>query len=137
MSATPAKLYSCDTLLKGLAQDLQDMAAAFGPCIQEEDAVVRPRHLAWHGEVPTADQPHIRDRLRRRAKGAGGDSRPARPGAAGDAVDARGLEGFGDDHRRQDGGEPPRQHRLPRARGAQQQIWNTTPASGSALPRIA
>jgi hypothetical protein len=27
--------------------------------IQEEDAVVRLQHLARHGEVPAADQPHI------------------------------------------------------------------------------
>jgi hypothetical protein len=94
-SRTPAKLYSYDTLLKGLAQDLQDMAAALRPCIQAEDAVVRPRHLARPGEVPTADQPHTRDRLRRRATRAGRDQRRAGAGAAGDAVEARGLEGLG------------------------------------------
>jgi hypothetical protein len=35
------------------------------------DAVVRQRPLAWHGEVLTADQPHLRDRLVRGAKGGG------------------------------------------------------------------
>jgi hypothetical protein len=29
-SATPAKLYSCETLIERLAQDLEDMAAALG-----------------------------------------------------------------------------------------------------------
>jgi hypothetical protein len=32
---------------------------------------------------------------------------------------ARGLDGVGQGHLRQDGGEPPRQHRLARAGGAQ------------------
>jgi hypothetical protein len=41
-SRTPAKLYSCKTLLERLAQDLQAMAADLRPFIQEEDAVVRP-----------------------------------------------------------------------------------------------
>jgi hypothetical protein len=39
-SRTPAKLYIYETLLQRLAQDLQDMAAALGPFIQEEHAVV-------------------------------------------------------------------------------------------------
>ena len=38
---TPAKLYSCETILEWLAQDLQDMAAALGPFIHEEHAMVR------------------------------------------------------------------------------------------------
>ena len=42
------------------------------------------------------------------------------PVQAGDAVDARGLNGLGEGHRRQDGGEPPGQHRRARPRGAEQ-----------------
>jgi hypothetical protein len=34
------------------------------------------------------------------------DERRAVTGEAGDAMDARGFEGFGEGHRRQDGGEP-------------------------------
>jgi hypothetical protein len=34
------RLYSDETLLERLAQDLEDMAAELGPCIQEEHAMV-------------------------------------------------------------------------------------------------
>ena len=50
-SRTPAKIYACDTLLKRLAQGLEDLAAEFGQLIQDEHAVVRPRHLARHRHV--------------------------------------------------------------------------------------
>ena len=88
MSSTHAKLYSCDTLLQRLAQDLEDMPPELRPFIDEENAVVRPRHLARHGEGPAADQPHIRDRLMRGATRPGGDDGGAPPGEAGDAMDA-------------------------------------------------
>ena len=58
-SATPAKLYSCEPLLERLAQDLKAMAAALGPFIQEEHAVVGQRHLTRHRHVAATDQPHI------------------------------------------------------------------------------
>ena len=103
--STPARLYVYDTLLERLAQDLQDMAAALGPFIQEEHAVVGQRHLAGHRYVAAADQPRIRDGLVGRAKRAGRDQRRAVAGEAGDTMDARGLNGFGEGHRRQDGGE--------------------------------
>jgi hypothetical protein len=45
-SRTRGRVYACDSILERLAQDLQDMAAALRPCIQAEDAVVRPRHLS-------------------------------------------------------------------------------------------
>jgi hypothetical protein len=73
------------TCVKGLAQDLQDMAAEPGPFIQEAPAVVRPRHLPGHGEVPTADQPHLRDGVMRGGKGADQDQGGASAGEAGDA----------------------------------------------------
>jgi hypothetical protein len=41
-SMTPARLYLDDTFLERLAQDLEDMAAALGPCIQEAHAMVGP-----------------------------------------------------------------------------------------------
>ena len=55
--------HSCDTLLQPLPQGLEDVASELRPFIQGAHAGVRPRPLAWHGEVPTADQPHIRDRM--------------------------------------------------------------------------
>jgi hypothetical protein len=46
------------------------------------------------------------------ASGRRGRRGGAGAGATGHAVDARGLQGFGQTHGRQDGGQPPRQPRL-------------------------
>jgi hypothetical protein len=68
-----------------------------------------------------------------RATRAGRDPRRVVAGEAGDAVDTPGLKSLGEGHRRQDGGEPPGQHRRARSRGAEQeQMMVTTPASPSA-----
>ena len=67
-SRTPAKLYSYETLLERLPQDLQDMAAELGQFIQEEHAVVRQRDLARHRHVAATDQPHIRDGVKKKKK---------------------------------------------------------------------
>jgi hypothetical protein len=48
------RLYLCDALLERLAQDLEDVAAALRPCIQQENAVVRPRHFAGHRDLAAA-----------------------------------------------------------------------------------
>jgi hypothetical protein len=39
MFSTPAKLYVYETLLERLPPDLQDVAAALGPCIQGEHTI--------------------------------------------------------------------------------------------------
>jgi hypothetical protein len=52
--------------------DLEVVTAALGELIQEEDAMVRPRHVARQREVSAANQPHIRDGVMRGAKQAGG-----------------------------------------------------------------
>jgi hypothetical protein len=57
----PARLSVEDTLLKRLAQNFQDVAAALGAFIQTQDAMMSPRHLARHGDVPAGTQTHIRD----------------------------------------------------------------------------
>jgi hypothetical protein len=92
---TPAKLYGYETLLKRLAQDLQDMAAALGPFIQKEHAMVGQRHFSRHRHVASADQPRIRDGMVGRATWAGRDPHRAGAGEARDAVDTRGLKGLG------------------------------------------
>jgi hypothetical protein len=137
-SRTSAKIYVYQTLLERLAQDLQDMAAALGPCIQEAHAVVGQRHLAGHRHVTTADQPRIRNGLVGRATRAGSDQRRAVAGEAGDAVNPRGLNGFGEGHCRQDGGESAGQHRRAHPWGTKEKhIMGRTPASPSALhPRL-
>jgi hypothetical protein len=86
---TCGRLYLQDTILERLPQDLQDMAAARGPCIQEAHAVVGPRHLARPRHVATADQPRIGEGVMGGATRAGGDDGGA---AAGDAVNARRVD---------------------------------------------
>jgi hypothetical protein len=44
--STPVRLYVYDAVLQRLAQHLQGVAAALGPFIQEEGAVVGPRRPA-------------------------------------------------------------------------------------------
>jgi hypothetical protein len=89
---TPAKLSAYDTLLKRLAQGLQDMTPELLPFIQEEHAMTCLQHFARHREVPAADQPHSGDRLVRGAKPAGRDHRRTLARQAGDAVEARGRK---------------------------------------------
>jgi hypothetical protein len=135
-AAKPARWRMCGRLFVGDALLEEDVAPELREFVQKEHAMVRPRHLAWHGEVPPTDQPDVRDRVVRGAERAARDHRRAGAGAASHAVDARGLEGFRQAHRRQDGGEPPRQPRLARPRGAEQEeIWVRTPASASCSPR--
>jgi hypothetical protein len=74
-SRTCGRLYFCDALLKRLAQNLQDMAAALRPFIQKENAVVRQRHFAGHRHLPATDQPDIRNGV------VGSAKRPRRPAA--------------------------------------------------------
>jgi hypothetical protein len=69
---------------------------------------MRPRPLAGHGHLPAADQPDVGDDVVRGAEGPRGDQGRARVGQAIDAVEARGLGGIGQGHRRQEGGVPPR-----------------------------
>jgi hypothetical protein len=83
---TPARLYSCETILKRLPQDLEDMAAELGQFVQEEHAIVGQRHVARLRHVAPTDQPHIRDGVVGRAKRAGGDPRHTGAGKPRDAV---------------------------------------------------
>ena len=66
------------------------------------------------------------------ATGASRHQRGAVAGEACDTVDTRDLNGFGEGHRRQDGGEPPGQHRRARPRGTEEKdVMDRTPAFGS------
>src|SRR5215510_56304 len=136
-SSTPAKLYIHETLLERLAQDLEPMAATLRQFVQADDAVVRQRHLARHRHLAPADPPDVRDGVMRGAEQAGGDQCRAVAREAGDAMDARRLDGFGQGHRRQDGGESPGQHGRAGPRGAEQEdVVRRTPASRSASPEL-
>jgi hypothetical protein len=105
-SRTPARLYLHDTFLERLPQDLEDMAAALGPFIQEAHAVVGPRHLARPRHVAPADQPHIGEGVMGGAKRPGRDQGRTIAHEASQAVDARGLNGFGQGHLWQESREP-------------------------------
>jgi hypothetical protein len=91
-SRTRGRLYSCDALLKRLAQDLEHMTAKLGPFIQEEYAVVGQRDFARHGHV--ADQPRIRNGMARRGKRAGRDTHRADASKAGDTVEVCSVDGL-------------------------------------------
>jgi hypothetical protein len=71
------------------------VACALGPLIQDEHAVVGPRHVAGLRHLAAADQADIREGVMRGATGARGDPGGAGAGEAGDAVDAGGVEGAG------------------------------------------
>ena len=134
-SMTCGRLSVYDSPLERWPPALQDVAAELGQFIQEEHAIVGQRHLARHRYVAAADQPRIRDGMVGRAKRAGRDQRRAVAGEAGDAVDTRGLNGLGEGHRRQDGGESACQHRLARPwRTKEEDVMVRTPASPSASP---
>jgi hypothetical protein len=92
------------------------MAAALRKLIETHNPVVRQRYLAWHGHLAPTDQPDVRNGVVRSAKGARGDHGGADAGQASHAMDARGLQCFGQAQRRQDGGQPPRQPRCSRPR---------------------
>jgi hypothetical protein len=88
------------------------MAPALRPCILKAHAVGRQRTLPRQRHMATADHPPILNRLVGGATRARRHLRRARAGTAGDAVDARDLDGFGEGHICQDSGEAARQHRL-------------------------
>ena len=104
------------------------MALQLRKFVQEQDAVVRPRHLPRPQPLPPADQPHTRNRVVRRTTRARGHQGGAGAGEAGDAVDAGGVEGFGQAHRRQDGDEAAGQPRLPFPKWRQEEVMVSTPA---------
>jgi hypothetical protein len=93
---TCQRLYAYDTLLERLAQDLQDVATELRQFIQKEHLMVRQRHLAGQRHLSPTDPAHIGDRVVRGANRAGGDQRRAVAGEAGDAMDAGGVDGFGE-----------------------------------------
>jgi hypothetical protein len=112
-----------------LAQDLQDMPPELRQFIQGENAAVRQRHLARHGDVPPTAQPDIGDGMMRGATRPARDHRRPAAREPGNAVDARGLKGLGRGHGWQDGREPLRQHRRARPwRIKEEQMMVRTPA---------
>jgi hypothetical protein len=95
---------------------------------------MRQGYLPRHRQLAAADQADIGDGVVGGAEGAGGDDGGTPAGEAGDAMDTGGLERFRQARRRQEGGEAPRQPRLPCLRRAEEQdMMVTTPAGSSPL----
>jgi hypothetical protein len=133
-STTCGRLYFCDPLLKRLAQDLEDVTPELRECSEEEHAVVCPRHLCRQRHLTAADQPHLRNRMMGGATRLRGHKGRAPAGQAGNAMDARGFDGLGQRHLRQERREASRQPRCPRPRGTQQEdVGVRTPGSRLAL----
>jgi hypothetical protein len=76
--------------------------------------MAHPQLSTRQRQLAAPDQPHIGNRAMRGATRAQRDHGRVAAGQAGDAGEARGLEGFGQHHRQQGGGEPSRQPRRPR-----------------------
>ncbi len=113
-SITRGRLSVSNTLLDQLAPPLEHMPRALGECIEADDPVVGPRHLARHRHLAAPDHAHLGDGLVGGATRPGGDDGGAPPGEAGDAVDAGGGDGLGQGHVRQDRRQAPGQPRCPR-----------------------
>jgi hypothetical protein len=101
-SRTHGRWDPCDPLLYRLPQPCKLMPSARGACIEAERTVVGERHATRHRYLAPTDQPCVRDRM----VGArhGRLVTKAVRSEAGDTVDACGLNGLGEGHRRQDGG---------------------------------
>jgi hypothetical protein len=52
-------LYLCEALLERLAQDLEHMTPELRQFIEEEHAIVSPRHLTRRWHLTPANQAHI------------------------------------------------------------------------------
>jgi hypothetical protein len=90
-----------------------------------------PRPASAHGPRRSA---RVRDGMVGGTEWPGGGQRRAVTSEASDAGEARGLEGLGEGHRRQDGGEPPGQHGLAPRRPREESI-QTLPLSGRDFAR--
>jgi hypothetical protein len=127
------RLSRYDALLLRLAPDLEDMAVELGPCIQEEHAVVGSDTSPGIGTWPPPISPASEMVWWGARHGRVGGPRRAVPSKASDPVGACGLNRLGEGHCREDGGQPPCQHRLARpGRSQEKDVMARTPASASA-----
>jgi hypothetical protein len=85
---------------------------------QAAPVAINPRHVSQPRHLAPTDQPFTRDCIVGGAIRVRRDDRRAVAGEASDAVHAGGIEGIGEGHLWQDGGEPARPHRLPRPGGS-------------------
>ena len=103
-------------VLERLPERLEHRARELRQLVHEEDSAVRERDLAGTRARPAADDRRRGRAVMRRAKRRDRDERASGGSDARNRVDARHLERLRPRQRRQDPRQPPRQHRLARAR---------------------
>ena len=120
-------------VLERLAQRLERRPHELGQLVEQQDAAVREARLAGPRAGPPPTIGRDRGTVVRRAERRRDDERPAGRQQAGHRVDARDLERLVRRERRQDAGQPAREHRLARSRRAREQEVVTS--SGGDLER--
>ena len=103
-------------VLKGLAENFEDVAGELGEFVEEEEAVVGKGDFAGARDHAAADEAGIGDGVVGRTEGAVGDETFVAIQDAGDGMDLGGLEGLLKTQRREDGGEAFGEHGFAGAR---------------------
>ena len=106
---------------EGLAHHFEHVALEFGKLIEEEHAIVAERNFAGSRNGAAADEAGVTDGVMRRAKRARAHEAARVFEKSGNAVDARGFDGFFERHRRQDGGNALGEHGLSGTRRTDEQ----------------
>ena len=122
-------------VLERLAKDLQHMTGELQHLVEEEDAVMGETDLAGTRLRAAANQRDVGDGVMRGAKGTIRQQTGASWKQSGNRMHRGHLERFVERERRQNARQPPRHHRLPRARWTDQQQIVT--AGGCDLERAA
>src|SRR6185437_12735983 len=100
------------TVLKRLAENLEDVARELGKLVQEEEAVVREADLAGTRDHAATDEAGVGDGVVRCAEGTLRDQTFVLVEDAGDGVNLGGLERLFEAQRREDRGQALGEHRL-------------------------
>src|SRR6266542_2390076 len=101
--------------LQRLAQRFEDALGELGQLVQEEDAMMGEAHLARMRDAASADEPGFGSAVMRRAERPLADKAAIAGQEAADAPHHRDLDRLLERERRQDAGQPSRQHGLARA----------------------
>ena len=99
-------------VLERLPQGLQDALGELGQLVEEQHAVMGEADLAGMRNAAAADEAGLGRGVVRAAERPRGEQALLRRQQAGDAPDRGDLDGFLERERRQDGRQPPGQHRL-------------------------
>jgi hypothetical protein len=112
----PVDARDCDrSVLQRLPKRLECRARELGQLVEKEHALVSQGRFAGSRTRSAAGDRSSRGGVMRRAQRRPLHKRPARREQACDGVNARHLEGLLHGESRKQAGQPPREHRLPRA----------------------